>query len=227
MREAILAPSAHYPNKLFSFVDNEHIHYLPLAENETAILDAFAHADEKDIRHVAWTNKVVDSWNDKIRDRIYGFDREDWVSGELIVTTAPVLDPHEGGILYSTDTLLEIKGTPEMHMKKDVMCWRLQVNRDYLYVVSREGWKQFRERKEELLIAAKQDRKKWRDFYEFMESFSQVKPAHSLTVHRSQGSTFDDVYVSFANILANPTRRESLQCLYVACTRPRSRLFLV
>jgi hypothetical protein len=227
LRESILAPTSHYPRRLFEFVDNEHIFYTPLADNEDTILSAFASPDERDIRHVAWTNKVVDSWNNKIRDRIYGFDREDWVRGELIVTTAPVLDPYEDGIVFSTDTLLKIQNTPELHMHQGVMCWQLKCESHYMYVIADQGRKEYRTRKEELLREAKLDGKKWRKFYEFMEAFSSVKPAHSLTVHRSQGSTFDDVYVSFQNILVNPNRRESLQCLYVAVTRPRGRLFLV
>jgi exodeoxyribonuclease-5 len=228
LRELILSDHKGYPNKLFDFVDGENIVYKPLADNQDEILDAFAHSDN-DIRHVAWTNKVVDSWNDKIRDRIYGFDREDWVDEEQIVTTAPVMDQFEDGILFSTDTLLEIRGTPERYVEHGVDCWRISVRgcRQPLYVVAKEGAKAFREKKDSLISDAKQDRKKWRKFYEFIEFWAHIKPAHSLTVHRSQGSTFDDVYVSFGNILQNPRKREALQCLYVAVTRPRRRLILV
>jgi exodeoxyribonuclease-5 len=228
LRDLILADHKGYPNKLFDFVDGDNILYKPLADNQDEILEAFAHA-EGDIRHVAWTNKVVDSWNDKIRDRIYGFDREDWVEGEQIVTTAPVIDHFEEGILFSTDTLLEIDDTPERYVEHGVDCWQIHVTktRQPLYVVAKEGTKAFRLEKERLLSEAKADRKKWRKFYEFMEFWAAIKPAHSLTVHRSQGSTFDDVYVSFGNILANPRKREALQCLYVAVTRPSKRLILV
>lgn len=227
LRDLILSDRPHYPNKLFTYVDDNHIFYHPVANYEDDILEAFAEPGKKDIRHVAWTNKVVDLWNNKIRDRIYGFDREDWTRGELIVTTAPVLDPDADGIVFSTDTLLKIALDPILEEHKDIPCWRLVCRGHKLWVVAPHGVKAYRERKNELLAAAKQDRKKWRDFYNFMESFSSVKPAHSLTVHRSQGSTFDDVYVSSSNILTNPRRKESLQCLYVAITRPRSRLFLV
>lgn len=234
LRDLILSDYKGYPNKLFDFVDDKAILYKPLADNQDEILDAFAHS-EADIRHVAWTNKVVDSWNDKIRDRIYGFDREDWVAGEFIVTTAPVIDRFEEGILFSTDTLLEIDDQPERMIEiPDFPDWRIDhwkihvtKTRQPLYVVAKEGWAAWRKKKEELLAEAKKDRKKWRKFYEFMEFWASIKPAHSLTVHRSQGSTFDQVYVSFGNILQNPRKREALQCLYVAVTRPSKRLILV
>lgn len=228
LRKLILE-TPHYPRDIFKYVDDENIHYWPLAKYSDKILQNFYDAQEsgRDIRHVAWTNKVVDSWNDHIRDKIYGFDREDWVDGEAIVTTAPVVDPFEEGIIYSTDTLLEINGQPEMDDYEGIPVWKIPVDRHILTVVAREGWIKYGEVKQHLIKEAKADRKKWRNFYEFMETFAHVKPAHSLTVHRSQGSTFEDVYVSFENILVNPRRKESLQCLYVAVTRPAKRLFLV
>ena len=226
LREIILEGPHHYPNKIFQFVDDKHIMHWPLSTYEDEILEEFV-GDVQDIRHVAWTNRVVNLWNDKIRDRIYGFDREEWTQGERIVTTAPVIDRAESRIVFTTDTLLTIQREPELTEHLGVPCWLLWCRNARILVPTKDSSKAFNEKKNELLREAKQDRKLWWKFYEFMESFAYVKPAHSLTVHRSQGSTFDDVYVSYQNILANPNRRESLQCLYVAITRPRSRLILV
>lgn len=228
LRKLILSERPSYPAKLFEFVDDKSVFYHPVSKYEEDILKAFVDAeDNKDIRHLAWTNAVVNTWNNRIRDRIYGFDREEWTEGEQIVTTSPVIDPYEGGILFTTDTLLEIEEEPVLTEREDVECWQLICKDQPLYVVTDTGQRQFLLTKKLKLAEAKADKKKWRDFYTFMETFSSVKPAHSLTVHRSQGSTFDDVYVSFANILANPNRKESLQCLYVAVTRPRSKLYLI
>lgn len=228
LRGLILGVTRAYPSRIFEFVDDKSMLHLPVADNEDQILEAFADpSGDRDIRHVAWTNRVVDLWNDKIRDQIYGFDREEWTEGEAIVTIAPVLDRDERCVIFTTDTLLTIQKEPKPTERLDVPCWLLICRGRKLYVPMRDSSKVFAQKKEELLDAAKQDKKQWRHFYAFMELFARVKPAHSLTVHRSQGSTFDDVYVSYANILSNPNRKESLQCLYVATTRPRSRLILV
>ena len=227
LRTLILANHQAYPSKLFEFIDDKNILHLPVAEFEDSILSAFTEEDRGDIRHVAWTNRVVDSWNDQIRDRIYGFDREEWTKGEQIVTTAPVMDTAERRVVFTTDTLLKIQREPTVTVKIGVECWKLWCKNQMLYVPTRDSKPQFLKIKDTLLREAKADRKRWRKFYEFMEAFAQIKPAHSMTVHRSQGSTFDDAYVSYQNILTNPRRKESLQCLYVACTRPRSRLILV
>ena len=230
LRTLILDTPRQYPADLLAFVDNKHILHLPVAAQENNILSAFAESD-LNIRHVAWTNKVVDAWNDKIRDRIYGFDREEWTQGEMIVTTAPVIrgSGFDKQVIFTTDTLLTINSEPKQVIYFDIPCWKFMCRGNVLHVPERssEVTKLFNAKKNELINAARQDRKKWKYFYNFIEAFAQVKPAHSLTVHRSQGSTFDDAYVSFQNILANPNRKESLQCLYVAVTRPRSRLILV
>lgn len=228
LRELILTNARSYPAQIFTFVDNKHIFHMPVATAEDQILQAFAKEEEDlDIRHVAWTNRVVDLWNDKIRDKIYGFDREEWTKGESIVTTAPVQDRIERRIVFTTDTLLTIQREPETTELMGIPVWKLWCRNQIIHVPTKGSTKAFNAEKEKRLNEAKQDKKKWRDFYEFMEAFARVKPAHSLTVHRSQGSTFDDVYVSYQNILSNPNRKESLQCLYVAITRPRGRLFLV
>ena len=226
LRELIEQDWKWYPNRLFEFIDDKHILLKKLATHQEEIMEAFVNPEDKDIRHVAWTNATVDTWNDHIRDRLYGFDREEWVKGELIVTTAPVVEPYEEDIIFTTDTLMELTHEPQEETLFDVPVWKLRAKGKPFWVVRKEGRTAFQQKKEELLKNARENRK-WRDFYVFIQHFSSIKPAHSLTVHRSQGSTFDDVYVSFENILKNPNKKESLQCLYVAITRPRRRLILV
>ena len=225
LRELILSGGRAYPAKIFEFVDNKSILHRPAAQHEEEILSAFT--SDKDVRLLAWTNKVVDAWNDKIRDKIYGVDREPWTKGEQIVTTKPVMHSRTGDVLFPTDTLLQIDAEPREVVKAGVACHELKCKGKLLYVPTLQGQSDFRKQKDEKLRAAKADRKRWREFYDFMETFSSIKPAHAMTCHRSQGSTFEDVYVCYQNILQNPRRKESLQCLYVAITRPKARVVLV
>lgn len=228
LRECILTRPRQYPVRLFEFIDDKHIFHATASNYEDQILSAFVDkGEEQDIRLVAWTNKVVDEWNNKIRDRVYGLDREEWTKGEAIVTLAPVIETVEKRIVFTTDTLLTIERKPKDSVRLGIPCWMLWCKSQRIYVPKKDSDKEFLAKKNELLAVAKADKKKWSKFYEFMEAFAKVRPAHSITVHRSQGSTFDDVYVSYQNILSNPNRKESLQCLYVAATRPRSRLFLI
>ncbi len=228
LRKLILSPRPGYPADLLKFEDGKSVIHMLGREFDVIEEIADLHQNsELDVRHLAWTNKVVDGWNDQIRNKIYGKERNEWMKGEQIVTTKPVLDPQSGDLLFPTDTLLTIMREPEPVKVHNVEAWSIMCQGKRLYVTTKAGQKDFNTIKTGLLAAAKQNKKLWPDFYEFMESFAYIKPAHSMTVHRSQGSTFDRVYVSYQNILANPRRKESLQCLYVAITRPKAVLVLI
>jgi len=63
-------------------------------------------------------------------------------------------------------------------------------------------------------------------FLGHQDLFHPVKYAYALTAHRSQGSTYENVWVDTSDILYNRERREAFQCLYTACSRPTKRLNL-
>jgi hypothetical protein len=48
-----------------------------------------------------------------------------------------------------------------------------------------------------------------------------VQPASAITIHRSQGSSFNEVYLDLPSILSCPDRQQMLQLLYVAVTRAK------
>ena len=71
-----------------------------------------------------------------------------------------------------------------------------------------------------------QRRQLWRQFFLLRDSFARVGPAAVLTVHRSQGSSFGDVFV--APDVYWPQQEEiRRQLVYVAVSRARRRVWLV
>lgn len=54
----------------------------------------------------------------------------------------------------------------------------------------------------------------------FRNSWAQVRHSYALTVHKSQGSTFDAAYIDFADLNVMRNRFDFLRALYVAFTRP-------
>jgi hypothetical protein len=55
-------------------------------------------------------------------------------------------------------------------------------------------------------------------------SYLDVDYGYALTVHKSQGSTYDDVYVEYNNLLANKKDTEKYKLLYTAITRCANKL---
>lgn len=55
-------------------------------------------------------------------------------------------------------------------------------------------------------------------YYSYLDLFADISYGYCITVHKSQGSTYDDTYIDCKNIL-NFNNQESLNCLYTAVTR--------
>ena len=61
----------------------------------------------------------------------------------------------------------------------------------------------------------------WAFYYsELIDKFADVTYGYAMTVHKSQGSTYERVFIDMKDIInKNPKERESFQCLYTAITR--------
>jgi exodeoxyribonuclease V len=70
----------------------------------------------------------------------------------------------------------------------------------------------------------------WQRFYRVQEVFAKVKYNYAITAHKSQGSTYDNVFMLEFDIdkNANPKKREERNRIkYVAATRSRHKLFII
>lgn len=76
-------------------------------------------------------------------------------------------------------------------------------------------------------IAKAQSDKDWPTYFRLKELYIDLRHAEALTIHKSQGSTFDTVFVDLPSLYTcrNPNERRRL--LYVACSRARNKLYLV
>lgn len=65
----------------------------------------------------------------------------------------------------------------------------------------------------------------WRKIYD--EPFASVNYGYSITTHKAQGSSFQDVYVDLSDILQNPRMNEGYKCAYTAVTRASNELHIL
>jgi hypothetical protein len=60
----------------------------------------------------------------------------------------------------------------------------------------------------------------WRTCNElFVEPFAEISYGYCITVHKSQGSGFNNVFVDIGDVLKNEVENEAKRCLYTALTR--------
>lgn len=60
-----------------------------------------------------------------------------------------------------------------------------------------------------------------------VDPFANVNTSFSITVHKSQASSFYNVFIDMDDILKNQRIDEAKRCIYTACTRTSNQLFLL
>lgn len=67
----------------------------------------------------------------------------------------------------------------------------------------------------------------WRAYYRLVEAWCDLRPLGANTSHKSQGSTFDNVFVDYRDIYTNRIAVEADRSLYVAITRARHNVYVL
>ena len=67
----------------------------------------------------------------------------------------------------------------------------------------------------------------WKEFYSFQSTFAAIKYNYSLTLHKSQGSSYENCAIILPDMDKNPNVEERNKLRYVAVTRARKKLFII
>ena len=181
---------------------------------------------------IAWRNATVERYNKRIRAALFD-NASEWVVGDRVIALEPGRDV-EGKPAFSTDdegTVTAVDIVPHW-MHDDINCWRLRVTLDdntlvTMWLVAPDSITAHKQECERRATEARAAPRLWKKFWEYKELFHSARHGYAITAHRSQGSTYQTVFVDMGDILANQTRREAMRCLYVACSRPKKQLFIV
>lgn len=182
---------------------------------------------------IAWRNVRVAEYNNLIRYSIFGAAATPghYLVGDRIVATAPCKRGDD--YLIGTDdeaiveAVIETNHPLEPLYKAIELKCRTETNQIIrLLVLHPDSQTQFDNDCEQLAHAARANKAVWKAFWAKKDLFHEIKYAYAITAHRSQGSTYENVFVDYQDILLNRNRKEAFQCLYVACSRPTKRLVL-
>ncbi len=182
------------------------------------------------VRVLAYTNRRVQQLNQRIRAAIYGPQAEQFVVGERLMANSPCLID-DNQIILQTSEECEVLDAYIDHVDDPVMLERWQVWK--MDIVTEAGlYRELRvlhsqeNKRFDKALKGLADSKSWKAFWELKQYFHALNYAYSLTVHKSQGSTFQDVFVDLPNLMINRKVTERNQLCYVAFTRAANRLFL-
>lgn len=200
---------------------------LPRQVWETLMLKAFTsdayQMNPDQVRALAYTNRRVAHLNQMIRRTIYGATALRFVPGERLIAINPCLD--DDAIILPTSAECEVL---EARRGRDGEwpIWILSVETEEgdfrtLRVLHESGASELK-----LKLDTLAREKNWMAFWDLKQHFHEVDYAYSLTIHKSQGSTFQDVFVDVPSMRANRNVIERNQLCYVAITRAAKRLFV-
>ena len=182
---------------------------------------------------IAWRNVRVAEYNNLIRHAIFGAEADEtpYFPGDRIVAASPCMKGEEPLLVTDEEALVESVVVCKHPMEPKYQAIELKCRSESnavvrLIVLHPNSKQQFENDSQHLAHEAKANGKLWKKFWEHKELFHDIKYAYALTAHRAQGSTYENVWVDYQDVLLNRNRLEAFQCLYVACSRPTTRLKL-
>jgi len=177
--------------------------------------------DPQQHKVLAWKNDTVRDYNTWLR-KMHGYT-EPFELNEVFMTNKPIISGNQ--IWAPTDSLVRIEDIEEHEASgiKGYMLLISAVNRSlpHLKIFQPADWKKVKP-----LSNAFANDKNWQAYYYIKEQWADLRPIHALTVHKSQGSTYKEVFVDLKDIGLNTRWQETARLAYVAITRASDRLHI-
>lgn len=231
-----------------SAAENNHGIFLPAGAAHRWMKKAFTSpefdADPDSFRYLAWTNFRVRQINELIRTWRYGSDiPTPFMPGENALFRAPVIV--DDSVLFGNNEEAKVLAierstfTYEIEQANELPRWAASIPSWQITLRNDEGHektvhmqadeREFQKVVERIKDEAEQSRIRWKHLHEFQQSLARLQSVYCLTVHRSQGSTFQTAFLDLPDIRRREKTNllEAQQMLYVAVTRPSQRLIVV
>ena len=211
------------------------------SNNFDSVVSTLAAVNGSDeLKYLAWTNQDIDYVNKKVRESIYGTPAKIEIGESLIFNT-----PYKGFFTNDEVKVEELsieeknftaykKINPHYSVDNFNASQYLENTRKLKYYVVNKTINILHESSEGMFTDMKKDMRKrcieklinWRDFYEFVEQFADIKYNHAISIHKSQGSTYNQVIINIKNCMLNKDIDEREKLLYTAITRAKELVVL-
>jgi len=202
------------------------------------------------VRYIAWTNDSVKGYNQFIRKDFLKADKPLIVNESLLSYSSM---PTENGLDYTIVNSEDyfVNSIEEFNDTLGIKVWRTKLTETdsdrntivKIVVPEEENYKLYLAQRENLLNTAKLKKgKAWRAFYGFRDSYcllhdlflsgqkadkKNIDYGYGITIHKSQGSTFDNVIINGKDINKNPNEFERKRLWYVALSRASKKAYII
>jgi exodeoxyribonuclease-5 len=233
-----------------SHVDDKLIHTVATVQEVKYAFDALFNSpafklDSDFCKVIAWTNKTVGTMNNVIRTLIYGKDKKKIMVGEKLLANSPIIMLKN--IVFTTNDEFEVVSIEVKSLKRydfDIDYYKCRVKQETTYggaalhktihVLHEDGEDVYNNictiLKDQALEAprgSKEASAAWKNYYSFQQEFANVAYNYAITVHKSQGSTYDRCFVVTSDITRNRNVRERNRLMYTALSRPKNHVVFI
>jgi len=181
---------------------------------------------------VAWYNDRIDYFNAMIHDNLHPNSAAYCVGETLTFQRAFAA----GGDTLATNGRTIVVETVEAKQEKiiigkfKVLLDCLLINDTFLTPCNRNEFNNWLGQLQQNLAANKEKGcdYSWGEFYLLREHFADLRHSYCITAVKSQGSTYDNVFVDIPNVQQMPaSQKEKNRCLYTAISRARHNVILL
>lgn len=206
---------------------------LKIFDNEIEFINDYTNLKEwynKNNQAISFTNSQVDSQNKLIRYRYWKEQNIDAVD-PIIKGDILIFNESHNNQFRGSDKVIVDKATKEFDKYKKIYYWRCLdslgrsfkvVDPDYLIQYNEYLTKVSDEAKAISFDEDLRRRKKWRHYFASKNEYASIKYIFASTIHKSQGSTYENTYITASSILPLVYKGEqdmAYRLLYVAVTR--------
>jgi exodeoxyribonuclease V len=182
------------------------------------------------IKTLCYTNKSVDSFNHYIRNelkfyyQLIGRNLKEFpsVTEHVVLNTAYKV----GNKTIPTESILHIESISDGNIF-GIPHLILATNKGIIrYINSTEGNEIYSKVTKDLKASVKTDSKAYQTLAEVTEMFADIRPVYAQTVHKSQGSTYENVLINLKDINKCRDLDMLARMLYVGITRAKNKVYI-
>jgi len=189
-----------------------------------------------DLKYLAFTNTEVNSMNKRVRERLYGNNPAKIELKETLVMDAPKGEHWTNKEIKVQDLKIitekiriptsRSKFTYNGPTNCDTIKMRVYRINDDFNIVHEQSQQMYNIALSTIINNCEKLNWSWKCKYFFVEQFAQTKYNHAITIHKSQGSTYQEAVlnVGTVNTVRNPSIRKKM--LYTGVTRAAKLLVL-
>lgn len=226
------------------------IEEVKLYQNSIDYIKDIVKNKDLDYKVLCWTNAQCNKMNRIIRNNIYGYECKKFCNNEKLLVKNYFINQEK--IIFTTNEEFIVKKVSEKEIRTSdfdfipkkyqldieggIKIFELQLLDTVLYVVKEE----YREIIENILQNIKKDAQYsksikniteaislWELYYRVREIFlPNIEYNYAITIHRSQGSEWDLVYVELRDIMKNRKIIERNKLIYTAFSRCMNKLII-